>query len=358
MVPVPRRHAAGLALVAALPRLLYTRRLMPEQPMPHNMPTAPLTVAVTGATGFVGRHTVRELASRGHTVRALVRDREKARTALAGVEHVPIQGDIFDSSARQTLLDGCDAVVHLVGIRKESAGGVTFQRMHVDATRAMLGSAIEAGVSRWVQMSALGVRADAPTKYQQTKWEGEQLVRSSDLDWTILRPSLIHGPDGEFLQLAKGWVRGKAPPYKFLPYFCCEKNRDTGGTGPGVAQPVYVRDVASAIAQSLASPDAIGEIYPLGGPDAYEWPVLLETLRDSIPGANLKLKPWGLNATLVSHVALGAQMLGLGGLLPFGPSDPIMGAEDNTCEIAKAQSHLGFAPEPFEQALESYAKQI
>lgn len=327
---------------------------------------APRTVAVTGASGFVGRHVVEALTSRGWTVRGLVRDVEKARTLLPTprpLERSPagrvvaVQGDVFDRKAVADLVAGADAVVHLIGIRREQTGGVTYQRLHVEATSRMLEAASGAGVRRYVHMSALGARADAPGEYHRTKHEAEQLVRASGLDWTILRPSIIHGPDGEFMQMARGWVTGEAPPYKFLPYFF-STDPDSGEAIPGRLQPVHVDDVARALADAIENPAASGEIYPLGGPDAFDWPTMLVAVRDVIPGAKPKLKPLGLHGEFISTVAHAAKAIGLGQALPFGPDEPLMGVEDNTSSIAKARAHLGFNPRPFVTSLREYAGAI
>ncbi|NIQ96450.1 MAG: NAD(P)H-binding protein, partial [Desulfuromonadales bacterium] len=99
------------------------------------------------------------------------------------------------------------AVIHLVGIIREFPGkGVTFKKLHTEATRNALAAAAECGVGRFLQMSANGTRANADTGYHQTKWQAEEAVRSSSLDWTIFRPSLIYGKDGEFVTMMKELV--------------------------------------------------------------------------------------------------------------------------------------------------------
>ncbi len=318
--------------------------------------TRPRCVAVTGATGFVGRHLVRELVKRGHSVRALVRDRKKAARTLSGVGVSQIEGDIFDAASMDDLARGADAMIHLIGIRREMPGGVTFERMHVNATSAAVDAAQRAGVRRYVHMSALGARPEAASAYHQTKWKAEQLVRHSNLDWTIIRPSLILGPDGEFMEMAKGWVRGTEPPKRFLPYFM-KPVPTVGARTPDSAdrsamvQPVSVRNVATAFGVAAERDDAIGEIYPIVGPEPMTWPQLLAQIRDVTPGANHKLKPFGIPGDIAAHMAFGLQKIGLGALLPFGSSEPVMATEDNTGSDAKARIDLGLEPEKFESTL-------
>lgn len=321
-----------------------------------NASSTGLTVAVTGATGFVGRHVVPALLDRGHDVRVLVRDRAKAAQVLPCDRLGIVLGDLFDEDARADLAAGCDAVVHLVGIRRELPGGVTYERLHVDATTLMVQAAAESGTRRFIHMSALGARPDAPAAYHATKFEAESVVRGSGLAWTIFRPSVILGPDGEFMEMARGWVRGEEPPRRFLPYFTrfgalTPAEVLTGGSEVALVQPVDVEDVAAAFAEAVSNDDAIGEVYPLGGARALAWPDLLVAIRDRVPGAKPKIKPLGIPAPLARGGALACKALGLASLLPFGPDEPVMATEDSVCTTAKAKVHLGLEPTPFDESL-------
>lgn len=322
-----------------------------------------ITVAVTGASGFVGRYIVRELLARDFKVRALVRDVSSARKVLGSDPGLTlIGGDILDGRSPASLAAGCGACIHLIGIIRE-ADGQTFQKMHVDATRATLDACRAAGIPRYLHMSALGVSDEGRTDYQKTKWEAEQLVRRSGLDWTIFRPGLIHGAESEFIQLAKGWTSGKKPPFKFLPYFTRPQTDHSVPMGPTrysdpLTQPVAVEDVASAFAAALDRPQSIGEVYNLVGPTTMSWPELLLALRDELPGARDDLKPRGVPADIAAAGAAAAAAVGLGSLLPFDRGMAIMGSEDSTASPAKAHKHLGFSPRPFLPALMSYADRV
>ena len=103
------------------------------------------------------------------------------------------------------LVSRADACVNLIGIIREASGRQTFHRLHTLTTRAVVEACEEGGVPRLLQMSALGVKANAPTEYQRTKYEGEEAVQLSRLDWTIFRPGLIHGSDGEFKKTVQSW---------------------------------------------------------------------------------------------------------------------------------------------------------
>ena len=153
-----------------------------------------MNVFLTGGTGFVGRHTLRELIRQGHAVRCLARKKTPSLAALsARVEQVV--GSITDPDALRGSMDGCDAVVHLVGIIRENpARGVTFDALHFGGTKTVADEARNAGVSRFVHMSANGARPDGVSAYQTSKWRAEEYVRGAGFaHWTIFRPSLIFG---------------------------------------------------------------------------------------------------------------------------------------------------------------------
>ncbi len=304
-----------------------------------------LCVALTGATGFVGRHVLVRLLAGGYRVRALVRDPGKLPKGDAKLHAV--RGGLFDEAALAELVDGADAVVHLVGIIMERPRrGQTFDRVHALGTRRLLDAAKAAGVRRWVHMSALGSRPDAVSQYHRTKWQGECAVRDSGLDNTIFRPSIIHGPDGEFMGMVKGFCCGLFPP--FMPYFGAGL---LGQRGAGILQPVWVEDVARSFADAISNERAINETYPLGGPDVYGWPGLYTTCHKHLPGAKRGRKP---RAVPVWYATMIAGMPGV----PFNRDQVIMSQEDSTCDIAKAQEHFGFEFAEFEPTFAQYASQI
>lgn len=313
------------------------------------------TVAVTGATGFVGRHAVRELLARGYRVRALVRDPSKASNVLNSHESLElVRGDLFDADSLAELVSGCVAAVNTVGIIREAAGQ-TFQRVHVVAVRTLLEAMAAAGCDRIVQISALGVSEASSSGYSRSKFEGERLVRTSGVKWTILRPGLIHGPEGEFTRMAVEWARGRIAPYLFMPYF----SRMKGGfpkpefEAP-IVQPVAVEDVARAIAESIERDVAVGEVYPLTGSETLAWPTLLEFVRDHVTLARPGIKARGIPGGLAALKAKGAGLLGIGALLPFDEGMARMGAQDSVSPTTKAREHLDLAPAGYREVAAGY----
>ena len=303
-------------------------------------------IFLTGGSGFVGSAVIEELVSRGYGVNALVNRREPK----ASGDVRAVKGDLFDAAALDEGMAGVDGVIHLVGIIMERPSrGVTFERVHFQGTKSVVDAAIRNGVRRYVHMSALGVRPDAVSTYHRTKYRAEQYVRSSGLDWTIIRPSLIHGPGGEFMQMEANWARRKAPPFLFMPYFGAGA---FGRGGAGKLQPVYVKDVARAFVQALGSPKTVGEIYPLGGPDQLTWPELHRTSAEAIVGRRRWVMPLPVwKAKLLTRVVPRP-------LLPFNRDQVIMSQEDNTCDLAKFRADFGWEPQPFAPTLGEYARKL
>jgi NADH dehydrogenase len=307
----------------------------------------PGRVFVTGASGFVGTAVVQELAARNYQINALL-NRAPVTSSVGAVQ--PIRGSLFDPEILEAGMRGCEAVIHLVGIIMENPQkGITFERIHLQGTKNVVDAAKRAGVKRYVHMSALGSRPDAVSNYHKTKFAAEEYVRASDLEWTIFRPSLIHGPGGEFMKMEAKWARHRAPPFLFMPYFGAGF---FGCGGAGKLQPIFVKDVARAFADALQDRATIGETYLLAGPDQLTWPQLHKTVSSAVVGHSrltLPMPVW--KAKLLAHV-------GIAGLLGFNWDQVVMSQEDSTTDISKFTHDFGWQPQGFEQALKEYASQM
>jgi NADH dehydrogenase len=217
---------------------------------------------VSGGTGFVGGHLCRELLDRGHSLRLLVH--RAGVTTREGVEEFP--GDVTDPRSCRDGARGCDGVINLVGIIREFPGrGVTFARLHEEATRNMVAAAQENGIGRYLQMSALGTRANAVSGYHRSKYAAEELVRRGGLQHTIFRPSLIYGPGDAFVTMLAGYIRS----FGVVPVI---------GDGAYRMQPIAVQDVARCFSLALELPQTIGREYELCGPDRLTYLELVDAI--------------------------------------------------------------------------------
>ena len=230
-------------------------------------------VTVFGGSGFVGRHLVKRLIKRGYTVRVAVRDVESAMYLKpmgdAG-QVVPWPCDVCSPGDTARSLEGAVAAVNLVGILYES-GERTFEAVHVEAARRIAEAAAAAGIRNFVHVSALGADAASESDYARTKGEGEATVLAALPEAAIVRPSVIFGPEDAFFNKFAGMslispvlpIIGAATPIDDGPRF----------------QPVYVGDVAEAIAVALEQPNARGQIFELGGPAVYCFREIIELVR-------------------------------------------------------------------------------
>jgi uncharacterized protein YbjT (DUF2867 family) len=222
-------------------------------------------ILVTGASGFIGRNVVSELAAAGRSVRALVRDARGA-SVLEGVDCELAAGDVTDSASLRAAMDGCEAVVHLVAIIHGRAA--EFDRVIAGGTGNVVRAGQDAGVRRLVHMSALGV--DATTKdavpYYRAKWEAEQLVAASGLEHVILRPSFVFGPTGGALA-------------RFLRVARLAPVTPVAGSGRQRLQPIWVGDLARGVRLALGAGDGIVE---LGGPDVVDWNELWRRIKAAL----------------------------------------------------------------------------
>ena len=287
-----------------------------------------MRVAITGATGFVGGAVVRRLLRRGHDVRALVREPERAGRLrdLGGVELVA--GNLDDTAALRGLMASAEAAVHLVGIIAES-GRQTFERVHVEGTARVVAVAREAGVRRFVQMSALGARGEpAATAYHRSKAAGEEVVRSSGIQNVILRPSLVAGAGSPPLRMAINLVRF-APVVPII------------GDGRYRLQPVWVEDVAEVFAVAVERPDLAGT-FDIAGPDQLTWHEMVDLIERALAVTRRRI---GVPVSMVRFAAHAG--VALPQLSPISPDQLQMLLEGNTTEANAVETVFGVRPRPF-----------
>lgn len=223
---------------------------------------------VIGGSGFLGRYVVQRLAAAGHRVRVAVRHPNQALflKPLGGVGQVmPMAASVLNEASIARAVDGADGVVNLVGILHES-GKQSFDTIQREGAERVAVLAKAAGVKRFVQLSAIGADAQSDVDYARTKGEGEAAVQAAFPEATILRPSIVFGPEDGFFNRFGDMAR-KSP---VMPLIC----------GHTRFQPVYVGDVADAICAALTRGDFVGETYELGGPRVYTFKELLEYIME------------------------------------------------------------------------------
>lgn len=303
-----------------------------------------MKVFVTGATGFVGQEIMGRLHEAEYAVRVLARDRHspKAREVATTYKAEVHRGNLLDPASLDRGLDGIEAIIHLVGIISE-VGENTFEDVHHRGTQNMVAAAQKAGVRRFVHMSALGTRANAASRYHQTKWAAEEAVRESGLDYTIFRPSLIYGPSDGFVNLFARMAR-------FSPVLTML------GSESARFQPVSVGAVATAFVKSVAEPAAIGQTYDLCGPETLTMPEILDQILAVIGRNRLKVQvPFWLSRCQAAFLEFLFPAL-LRRAPPLNRDQLIMLQEDNVGNGAPANELFELAQGSFREGIGCYLK--
>ena len=296
------------------------------------------SVTVFGGTGFLGREIVRRLAEGGAEVRIAVRHPERAsfliESGKAG-QISALQADVWDEASVAPAIAGADAVVNTVGHYVER-GRASFEAIHGQGARHVAQAAAAAGIRRLVHISGIGADPASASSYVRARAAGERLVREAFPDVTVLRPSVMFGPEDAFFNTLAELAR----VLPVLPLF---------GSGAVRLQPVYVGDVAEAVARALAMPASAGRLYELGGPKIYSYRQLLQLMLEQ-SGRRRWLMPlpylaWELLARLLA-------------LLPTPPVSrdqiTLMKRDNVVGERAATFADLGIEPTPAETVLPSY----
>ncbi|MDB5395563.1 MAG: complex subunit family protein [Rhodospirillales bacterium] len=297
-----------------------------------------LTTVVFGGGGFIGRHLVRRLGKADAIVRVPSRHVSRLgalRTAGVVGQIVPEIVNTFDEAELAGAIQEADVVINLIGILAESRAN-SFERIHVTLPERIAEASAAAGVKRLIHVSALGADAYSKSAYARSKAAGEEAIRGAFPQATILRPSIVFGPEDKFFN-------------RFAAMALISPALPLIGGGHTKFQPVYVGDVADAIMAAATRPDTQGEIYEVGGPATYSFRELMELILAEMGVMRLLVPlPWGL-ARLQAAIA------------EFIPGKPLtrdqveLLKQDNVLSgIAPGLTDLGISPTAAELILPTY----
>jgi NADH dehydrogenase len=305
-------------------------------------------VTVFGGTGFVGAQVVRALAKGGARIRVAVRNpgRGYRLRMLGDVGQIQIvQANIRNQASIDRALDGAEACINLAGVLYSSARQ-TFHAVHVDGAGAVARAARARGIGRYVHMSALGADPASPSEYARTKAQGEQAVRDILPGAVIIRPSIVFGAEDDFFNRF-GALASVSP---VLPLV---------GGGETRFQPVYVADVAAAIARAATDPNCAGQTYELGGPGVHSFKSLMEMVNAvTYRRRTLVTVPWQAAGLIGMAGDLQAWIKGGIGLVPAPiltrDQVALLKADNVVSEGAAGLAALGVAATAMEPVLPTY----
>ncbi len=294
-------------------------------------------ILITGATGYIGQHLVRRLLGQGQTPRCLVRDPQKAARLFPEAELKIVQGDTSQPSVLAEAVKGVDTIIHaafLTADRKQSPGN-TYTETNVQGTANLIKAAQEGGVTRFIEMSGLGTKPDKPGSYMQGRYLAEQMLKESSLDWTIIQPSVLFGPDAPFIKGLSNLIR-TSPVVPLL------------GGGKMMFQPIYVEDVVSVILKVLAEPERTKhQTYTIGGPAYHSFTEIIDALLHTMHKTRVKAP------APLALVGLGAAVMEA--VLPKPPltrAAMALFSFDNTTDLNSVERSFGFMPFSFTSFLD------
>lgn len=293
-------------------------------------------ILITGATGYIGSHLVKRLVAQGEQPRCLVRNARKAALVLPADKVEFALGSTTRPASLTTAVQGVDTIIHaafLTADRKQSTGN-RYKDTNVNGTANLIKAAREGGVKRIIEISGLGTKPDKPGSYMQGRYLSEKMLMDSDLEWTIIRPSVIFGKDAPFIKGLADLIRTSP----VLPLI---------GGGKVMFQPIYVEDVVTVIIKVLEAPERTnGKIYTIGGPEYYTFTQVLDELLQAMKTRRTKIY------APTPFVGIGAAVMET--VLPRPPltkAAMTLFSFDNITDLNSVEQPFGFKPIAFHQYL-------
>jgi len=297
-------------------------------------------ILVAGGTGFVGGGIVRELASRGKRVAVLTRSAQRGRGRFPGLEIEYIEGDVRDAESLRAAVQGAEVVIGSAQFpnfpMENPRRGYTFEEVDAAGTERLVRAAKEAGVKRYIYMSGAGAAPDARYHWFRAKWRAETAVRESSIPYVIFRPSWVFGPEdvalNRFLKMAR-----------FLPFVPI-----VGDGSKQKLQPVFIDDLARAVAEAVDNPAADSQAFEIGGPEVLS---MNEIVRTALEVSGRRRPLLSVPKGLMKLVAAFLQVLPGPPLTPDAVDFITMNALADPTEV---QRKLGITLTPLRQALATY----
>ena len=297
-------------------------------------------ILVVGGTGFIGGGIVRELCRHHTRVAVLTRDATRASTRFPGLDVNYRQGDVRDPSSLVTAMDDAEVVIGSQQFPntpiENPARGYTYEEIDAKGTENLVAAAKSAGVRRFIYISGAGASADSLYHWFRAKWRAETAVRESGMPYVIFRPSWVYGPEDNSLNRFLSMAR-------FLPFVPL-----IGNAGKQRLQPVFIDDVARAVAEAVTNAAADNQVFEIGGPEVL---TMSEVVRTALEVA-------GRRRLLLS--APKAVMKLAASILQFMPGRPLTPdavefiTMDALADPAEVQRKLGVKMTPLREALSTY----
>ena len=292
-----------------------------------------MNVFVAGGTGYIGNHVIERLVKDGYKVRSLVRKGSELKLNDKHIEFA--YGDISDPASLSGALDGCDAVIYLIGIIREfPVKGITFELAHVEGVKRIYEKARLSGVKRWIQISANGVRPDTREGYIRTKYRAEEYLKVQDIDYTILRPSMVFGREAEDTMNFVNTVKDLLERFPLIVPVI--------GNGRYMLQPVHVDDLAQAVSMIINRQSTFNRTYTLCGAKSVSYNEIIDIVTRMY---KLKKKMrMHIPAILIKSLA---KLLQNVESFPVTAEQVEMLVYGNTCSDSDLFDELGIRPQGF-----------
>lgn len=297
-----------------------------------------MQVFLTGGAGFVGSHLLLKLKEYGHNVKVLTR-RETMRSEIYQRGGEAVIGDIKEPDPWENQLEGCEAIVNLIGIIKETSSE-TFDESHHLATAQLISLAKKKGIPKFLQMSALGTRESASSRYYQSKFKAEEVLKASGLNYIIYRPSIIFGPRDGFINLLADMIR-RAPVVPVI------------GDGEYKMQPVSVHNVAECFVRGLEKEEVLNQTFEIGGPGVLTYNRLLDEIMDALGVDKSKIH---LPEAVMKPMASLMELVLTNPLITREQMTMLL--EDNVCDSSRAVEAFGLNLIPLSLGIREYIKPV